>query len=47
MFDFIPTVGEIFNKIECTLTNHEYVTVTDEKGNYLYRECECCGKRIK
>lgn len=45
MFDFIPTVDEVFRKIDCTLTDHEWVRVVDKHGNTLYFECESCGKR--
>lgn len=44
LFDFIPTVGEIFSKIECTLTDHEWIAGYDDRNNYIII-CKICGKK--
>lgn len=45
MFDWIPTADEVIRKIDCTLSDHKWITVVDGNGKYLYQECESCGKK--
>ncbi len=48
MFNWIPTIGEVISKIECTLSNHDWkYFVVKENCNLdgkRYRVCQNCRK---
>jgi len=39
IFDLIPTVGEIFDFVNCRLTDHDWVEVSENTF-----KCSDCGK---
>lgn len=48
MFDWIPTVGEVFTKVACTFTDHDWNYFV-HKGEDIfhgrkYRVCSFCRK---
>ena len=46
MLDWIPTADEVFRKLDCTLSCHNWITYVDEETREpLYRICESCGKK--
>jgi len=48
MFDWLPTIPEVFDKIGCTIGGHSWVRrwYRDERGNdvTICYQCRDCGK---
>lgn len=47
LFDLIPTVGEVIDKAACIISDHSWVKIEDQHGNFLYYKCRDCGKEEK
>lgn len=44
-FNWIPSVDEVFEFIDCRLAGHAWLTYVDENGVELYRICKQCKKK--
>lgn len=43
IFDWIPSVEEVFEFVECRLSGHIWGRYRDDEG-FVFRRCKTCGK---